>query len=224
MNRIIRTGLTVLLLPVLALAQDENTDPGFNETTFSGLEFRGIGPALMAGRIADIVIDQADPSTWYVGVGSGGVWKTVNGGTTWTPIFDDEDTYSIGCITIDPNDRNTIWVGTGENVSGRHVAYGAGVYRSRDAGKTWENMGLADAEHIGMIRIDPRDSNVIYVASQGPLWSAGGDRGLFRSTDGGQSWDKILGDGQSRCYVCGLLAEIPECCRVIGRRSRLRYS
>jgi photosystem II stability/assembly factor-like uncharacterized protein len=195
MNRFIRTGLAVLVLPFLALAQEQEVEPGFNETTFSGLELRGIGPALMAGRIADIVIDQTDPSTWYVGVGSGGVWKTVNGGTTWTPIFDDEDTYSIGCITIDPNDRNTIWVGTGENVSGRHVAYGAGLYRSRDAGKTWENMGLADSEHIGMIRIDPRDSNVIYVASQGPLWSAGGDRGLFKSTDGGQSWSKILGDG-----------------------------
>ena len=201
MNRIIRTGLTALLLPVLALAQEENTEPGFNETTFSGIEFRGVGPALMAGRIADIVIDQTDPSTWYVGVGSGGVWKTENGGTTWTPIFDDEDTYSIGCITIDPNDSNTIWVGTGENVSGRHVAYGAGVYRSRDAGKTWENMGLADSEHIGMIRIDPRDSNVIYVASQGPLWSAGGERGLFRSTDGGQTWDKVLGDGLGNTEV-----------------------
>jgi photosystem II stability/assembly factor-like uncharacterized protein len=196
MNRIIRAGLIVLLVPLLVLAQhDETPEPGFNEATFSGLEFRGIGPALMAGRIADIVIDQTDPSTWYVGVGSGGIWKTENGGTTWTPIFDDEDTYSIGCITIDPNNRNTIWVGTGENVSGRHVAYGAGVYRSRDGGTTWENMGLADSEHIGMIRVDPRDSNVIYVASQGPLWSAGGDRGLYKSTDGGQTWNKILGDG-----------------------------
>ena len=196
MNRIIRAGLVVLLVPLLVLAQnEEDAAPGFNEATFSGLEFRGIGPALMAGRIADIVIDPTDPSTWYVGVGSGGVWKTVNGGTTWTPVFDAEDTYSIGCITIDPNDHNTIWVGTGENVSGRHVAYGAGVYRSRDAGATWENLGLADSEHVGMIRVDPRDSNVIYVASQGPLWSAGGDRGLYRSTDGGETWSKILGDG-----------------------------
>ena len=196
MNRFIRAGFAVVLLPLLVWAQEEETpEPGFNEQTFAGLEFRGIGPALMAGRIADIVIDQEDPSTWYVGVGSGGIWKTVNGGTTWTPIFDDEDTYTIGCITLDPNDRNTIWVGTGENVSGRHVAYGAGVYRSRDGGNSWENMGLPNSEHIGMIRIDPRDSDVIYVASQGPLWSAGGDRGLFKSTDGGQTWLKILGDG-----------------------------
>ncbi len=196
MNRTSRAGLVVFVLPLLAFGQDEEApEPGFNEETFEGLAFRGIGPALMAGRIADIVIDQADPSTWYIGVGSGGIWKTVNGGTTWAPIFDEEDTYSIGCITIDPNDRSTIWVGTGENVSGRHVAYGAGVYRSRDAGKTWENMGLADSEHIGMIRIDPRDSNVVYVASQGPLWSGGGERGLYKSADGGRSWAKILGDG-----------------------------
>jgi len=187
MNRIIRTVLFVLLMPLLALAQDEEApEPGFNETTFSGLEFRSIGPALMSGRIADIAIDPTDPSTWYVGVGSGGVWKTENGGTTWTPVFDDEDTYSIGCITLDPHNPGTIWVGTGENVSGRHVGYGAGVYRSRDGGITWENMGLAASEHIGMIRVDPRDSNTVYVASQGPLWSGGGERGLYKSTDGGQ--------------------------------------
>ena len=181
---------------MLVAAQDEeDSEPGFNEATFSGLEFRSIGPALMSGRIADIAIDPTDPSTWYVGVGSGGVWKTENGGTTWTPVFDGEDTYSIGCITIDPSEPSTIWVGTGENVSGRHVGYGAGVYRSRDGGTTWENMGLAASEHIGMIRVDSLDSNVVYVASQGPLWTGGGERGLYKSTDGGQNWRKVLGDG-----------------------------
>ena len=185
----------LLLTSFFASAQDSGEEPGFNEYTFKGLEFRGIGPAMMSGRIADIVIDPSDPSTWYVGVGSGGIWKTENGGTTWKTIFDDEDAYSIGCITLDPNDANTIWVGTGENVSGRHVAYGAGVFRSRDGGQTWDNMGLPASEHIGMIRIDPRDSNVIYVAAQGPLWSGGGDRGLFKSADGGSTWNKILGDG-----------------------------
>ncbi len=196
MKRFMRTSLLALLLPLLAPAQDEDAvEPGFNEATFSGLEFRSIGPALMSGRISDIAIDPTNPSTWYVGVGSGGVWKTDNGGTTWNPVFDDEDTYSIGCITIDPNDASTIWVGTGENVSGRHVGYGAGVYRSRDGGTTWENMGLTASEHIGMIRVDPRDSNVVYVAAQGPLWSGGGERGLYKSTNGGQSWQKILGAG-----------------------------
>ena len=194
--RLIKLAVLGLLFPgAIAVGQEESPEPGFNEATFEGLEFREIGPAMMAGRISDIAINPADPSTWYVGVGSGGIWKTENGGTTWTTIFDDQDAYSIGCITLDPNNPEVIWVGTGENVSGRHVAYGAGVYRSRDGGDTWENAGLPDSEHIGMIRIDPRDSNVIYVAAQGPLWSAGGDRGLFKSTDGGESWNKILGDG-----------------------------
>ncbi len=193
-----------LLLSVLAMAmplaadagdQNEDTRPGFNEHTFKGLEMRSVGPAFMSGRISDIAISPDNRSVWYVAVGSGGVWKTENRGTTWTPIFDDEGSYSIGCITLDPHDSDTIWVGTGENVSGRHVGYGDGVYRSRDGGKNWENMGLADSKHIGMIRIDPRDSNTIFVAAQGPLWSGGGERGLYKSTDGGETWRKVLGDG-----------------------------
>ena len=187
--------LTLLFASPLFAADDESSEPGFNEATFKGLEFRSIGPAFMSGRIADIVIDPTDQSTWYVAVGSGGIWKTTNAGVTWEPIFDDEGSYSIGCLTIDPNNPNTIWAGTGENVSGRHVGYGDGVYRSRDGGQNWENMGLAASEHIGMIRIDPRDSNIIFVAAQGPLWSGGGDRGLYKSTDGGQNWRKVLGDG-----------------------------
>ena len=198
MTRAIGRGLAGAALCTL-LANDlfaqEDGEPGFNESTFSGLPLRAIGPALMSGRIADIAVDPTDQSTWYVGVGSGGVWKTTSAGTTWKPVFDSEDAYSIGAITVDPNTPSTVWVGTGENVSGRHVGYGAGVYRSRDGGENWENLGLADSEHIGMIRVDPRDSNVIFVAAQGPLWSGGGDRGLFKSTDGGQSWRKVLGDG-----------------------------
>jgi len=186
--------LTLATTPILA-ADDEKSDPGFNEATFKGLEFRSIGPAFMSGRIADIAIHPERQSTWYVGVGSGGVWKTENRGTTWTPIFDNEDSYSIGCVTIDPNNPSTIWVGTGENVSGRHVGYGSGVFRSRDGGQNWEKMGLEASEHIGMIRVDPRDSNTIFVAAQGPLWSGGGDRGLYKSTDGGENWRKVLGDG-----------------------------
>ena len=187
---------TLVVIGFFSLANaEEPVEPGFNEATFKGLEFRSIGPAFMSGRIADIAIDPTDPSVWYVAVGSGGVWKTENASTTWTPIFDDQGSYSIGCVTLDPNNPNTVWVGTGENVSGRHVGYGDGIYRSRDGGASWENMGLENSEHIGMIRIDPRDSNTIFVASQGPLWSGGGDRGLFKSTDGGQNWRKVLGDG-----------------------------
>ena len=191
----------VLLLALLtspgtpANAADDDTTR-MNAGTFSGLELRGIGPALMSGRIADVVIHPEDPGTWYVAVGSGGVWKTTNAGTTWTPIFDDQESYSIGCITLDPNDPDTVWVGTGENVSGRHVGYGNGVYRSRDGGKSWEHMGLEQSEHVGTILVRPGDPNVVYVAAQGPLWSGGGERGLYMSEDGGATWTKVLGGGE----------------------------
>ncbi len=124
------------------------------------------------------------------------MWKTTNAGTTWTPIFDDQGSYSIGCITLDPGNPDTVWVGTGENVGGRHVGYGDGVYRSTDGGKSWTNMGLAATEHIGNIVVDPRDSDTVYVAAQGPLWSAGGERGLYKTTDGGASWEQILAGGE----------------------------
>jgi photosystem II stability/assembly factor-like uncharacterized protein len=158
----------------------------------SGLAFRNIGPALMSGRISDIVIHPTRPSTWYVAVGSGGVWKTENSGTTWTPIFDSEGSYSIGCLSLDPCNPEIVWVGTGENVSGRHVGIGDGVYKSLNGGKTWTNMGLSKSEHIARILVDLRDSNVVYVASEGPLWSPGGERGLFKTVDGGKTWTLSL--------------------------------
>ncbi len=196
MRNYLFAALAAAVVCAPAFAQDEEKpEPGFNEATFKGLEMRGIGPAFMSGRISDIVLHPENHNIWYVGVGSGGVWKTVNSGTTWTPIFEDEDSYSIGAITLDPNNPNIVWVGSGENVSGRHVGYGNGIYRSRDGGQNWENMGLEDSERIGMIRIDPRDSNTMFVAAQGPLWSGGGERGLFKSTDGGETWRKVLGDG-----------------------------
>ncbi|MDA8962449.1 glycosyl hydrolase, partial [Congregibacter sp.] len=179
----------------IARAADDVVEPGFNENTFAGLSLRSVGPALMAGRIADIVVHPDNPHVWYVAAGSGNVWKTVNSGTTWTTIFDDEDAYSIGCITLDPQNPDTVWLGTGENGAGRHFGYGAGVYRSRDGGASWENMGLGNSEHIGMIAVDPRDSDVVFVAAQGPMWSAGGERGLYRSRDGGVSWERVLGNG-----------------------------
>jgi len=184
-----------ILVSSLAAKEEKDAKPGINEATFKGLEWRGIGPALMSGRIADIAIDPSRRSTWYIAVGSGGVWKTTNRGTTWNPVFDGQGSYSIGSVTIDPNNHKVIWVGTGENVGGRHVGYGDGVYKSLDGGETWNNMGLGKSEHIGMIAIDPRDSNVVYVAAQGPLWSAGGDRGLFKTTDGGDNWELILSGG-----------------------------
>ena len=179
-----------------AIAQESEPAQPMNAATFAGLELRSIGPALMSGRVSDLEVHPDDQSTWYVAVGSGGLWKTTNAGTTWTPIFDDQGAYSIGCVTLDPNNPETVWVGTGENVGGRHVGYGDGVYRSRDGGKSWEHLGLDDSQHIGMIVIDPRDSDTVYVAAEGPLWSPGGDRGLFKTTDGGATWTKILGGGE----------------------------
>ncbi|MCH8150086.1 MAG: glycosyl hydrolase, partial [Planctomycetes bacterium] len=163
--------------------------------TFSGIKLRAIGPALMSGRISDVAIDPVKPNTWYVAAGSGNLWKTANAGTTWTPIFENYDSYSIGCVTIDPSNRHTIWVGSGEAVGGRHVGYGDGVYRSLDAGKSFKNMGLKKTEHIAKILVDPRNSDVVYVAAQGPLWSPGGERGLYKTSDGGKTWKQILGKG-----------------------------
>ncbi len=158
----------------------------------ASLKFRNIGPGFMTGRISDIEKDPNDASTWYVAVSSGNVWKTINNGTTWNPIFENYGSFSTGCITIDPTDSQIIWLGTGENQSQRSASWGDGVYKSIDGGKSWKNMGLPNSQHIGKILIDPRDHNTVYVASQGPLWSNGGNRGLYKTTDGGETWNAIL--------------------------------
>ena len=178
-----------------ALAVDGDGDSESDEVskgTFSGLKARSIGPALMSGRICDFGVNPDNPSEYYVAVCSGGVWKTSNAGTTYEPIFEGQGSYSIGCVTVDPNNTHVVWVGTGENNSQRSVSFGDGVYKSIDGGKHWTNMGLKESEHIGMIVVDPRDSDTVYVAAQGPLWRSGGDRGLYKTTDGGKTWERIL--------------------------------
>ena len=164
--------------------------------TFRGMEMRNIGPALMSGRIADIAIHPDNPHLWYVAVGSGNVWKTTNSGTTWQPVFDDQSSYSIGCVTIDPHNPRRIWVGTGENIGGRHVGYGDGIYMSEDGGNSWTNMGLKDSEHISKIIVHPGKPGTLWVAAQGPLWSPGGQRGLYKTTDGGKTWKNMLKPGK----------------------------
>jgi photosystem II stability/assembly factor-like uncharacterized protein len=156
------------------------------------LSFRSIGPAVTSGRISDIAVDPTNTTTWYIAAASGGIWKTTNAGTTFSPIFDQYGSYSIGCMAIDPHNHNVIWAGTGENNNQRSVGYGDGIYRSDDGGATWKNMGLKNSEHIGQISIDPRNSDVIYVAAYGPLWSDGGDRGIYKTTDGGKTWNAVL--------------------------------
>ncbi|MEO1081021.1 MAG: glycosyl hydrolase [Pseudomonadota bacterium] len=177
-----------------AVAADSGDDALLSEATFKGLALRNIGPAVRSGRVADLSIHPKDENTWYVAVGSGGVWKTVNAGTTFEPIFDHEGSYSIGAVALDPEDSNTVWVGTGEHGGGRHFGFGDGIYKSADGGKTWTNMGLLDSQHIGKIIVHPDNPDVVYVAAQGPLWSPGGDRGFYKSTDGGMTWSKTLGD------------------------------
>ncbi len=185
----------ILLIVTTVLVQSPTIAQVDNNTiaeAVEGLRLRSIGPAVMGGRIADIAVSPADPSTWYVAAGSGNLWKTINSGITWQPIFDDQASYSLGTVTLDPNNPEIVWVGTGENVSGRHVGWGDGVYRSLDGGKTWQQMGLARSEHIGKILVDPRNSDVVLVAAEGPLWSSGGDRGVYRTQDGGKSWERAL--------------------------------
>lgn len=172
-------------------AQEENASP-WKSSTFSGLQWREVGPATSSGRIADFAVVPHQPSTYYVAVASGGVWKTTNAGTTFSPIFDHQNSYSIGCVELDPNNANVVWVGTGENNNQRSVAYGDGVYKSLDGGKSWTHMGLKNSEHIGMIAINPKNSDEVYVAAYGPLWSEGGDRGLYKSMNGGKDWEKVL--------------------------------
>jgi photosystem II stability/assembly factor-like uncharacterized protein len=171
--------------------QEQKPDP-MSAATFSGLRMRPIGPALTSGRVIAFAVDPHDRAKYYVASASGGVWKTVNAGTTWTPVFDNYGSYSIGAIALDPKDPSVVWVGTGERNSQRSVSYGDGLYKSEDGGKSFRKVGLEKSEHIGRIVIDPRDARVVYVAAQGPLWGPGGDRGLFKTTDGGKTWKNIL--------------------------------
>lgn len=179
-----------------AQRKQKNQKTEAKKVSLDAFKFRNVGPAFLSGRIADIVTHPENSNVWYVAVGSGGVWKTENAGTTWSPIFDDQSTYSTGCITLDPSNPSTVWVGSGENVGGRHVAYGDGIYKSTDDGKTWKNMGLKNSEHISEIIVHPDNSDVVWVAVQGPLWSKGGERGLYKTTDGGANWKQVLGNNE----------------------------
>ena len=199
----------LLCLALSAFAQDEppaspgggrggrggrggaNAEP-INESTFSTLRARLVGPAFVSGRVSQIAVFPDDSNHYLVAEASGGVWLTHNNGTTWQPVFDNYGSYSIGYIAIDPKNPSIVWVGTGENNNQRSVSYGDGVYKSDDGGRTFHNVGLKLTEHIARIVIDPRDSNVVYVAAPGPLWKGGGERGLYKTSDGGKTWSASL--------------------------------
>tara|TARA_B100000242_G_scaffold294163_1_gene275197 strand:- start:102 stop:3347 length:3246 start_codon:yes stop_codon:yes gene_type:complete len=199
MQKIKLSLLIIILFVSYSFNLNAQSNPNKDKKTeniYDGLKFRHLGPALMSGRISDIAIHPNNENIWYVASGSGGAWKTENSGTTWKPIFDNEKSYSIGCITLDPQNSDIVWIGSGENVGGRHVAYGDGIYKSVNGGKNWQNMGLKKSEHISKIIVHPTNQNTIWVASQGPLWNKGGERGIFKSTDGGKSWIQKLGDDE----------------------------
>lgn len=192
-------GLLLTILPFTILTgqkkkaeipQEKKSDV-INSALFSALNFRSVGPAVTSGRISDFAVNPKNPSEYYVATASGGVWKTTNKGITYTSIFDGQGSYSIGCITMDPSNTAAIWVGTGENNNQRSVGYGDGVYKSEDGGKTWKNMGLKTSEHIAKIIVDPTNADIVYVAAYGPVWSEGGERGVYKTTDGGKTWKCI---------------------------------
>ena len=184
----------IAAFPATAQKKDKTTEEKkelINAGLVSSLAWRSIGPAVTAGRIADLAVNPNQPNEYYLAVASGGVWKTTNNGTTFTPIFDNEGSYSIGCITIDPTTTSTVWVGTGENNNQRSVAYGDGVYKSLDGGNSWKNMGLKNSEHISKIIVDPRNSDIVYVAAYGPLWADGGERVVYKTNNGVETWERI---------------------------------
>lgn len=193
MKTLLFLAVWMLHLPLIGQSKTQkDTTDRMTSGTFSEFKLRLLGPGLTSGRLTDIAIHPSQKSTWYIAVASGGVWKSTNAGISFQPIFDTQNSYSIGCVTIDPNNPYVVWVGSGENNSQRSVSYGDGVYKSMDGGKTWKNVGLQKSEHIAKIIVHPKNSNVVYAAAQGPLWGPGGDRGLYKTTNGGESWEQIL--------------------------------
>jgi|FLOH01.1.fsa_nt_gi photosystem II stability/assembly factor-like uncharacterized protein len=194
-----RNILVTILIIVVALTpaeakkkKDEEKKEGLSSSTFSGLKWRSIGPAFVSGRIADFAVNPDDFSTYYVGVASGHIWKTTNNGITFDPVFDNYGAYSIGALAMDPNNYNVVWAGTGENNHQRALGYGNGVYKTTDGGSSWKNMGLKNSRQIGEILIDPRNSDVVYVAAEGSAWGPGEERGVYKTTDGGETWERVL--------------------------------
>src|SRR5438132_11606793 len=187
----------------------------FDAATVSGLPARNIGSATMSGRIAALdAVVRNGRLTMFVGSASGGVWKSVNGGTTFKPVFDRQDVQSIGAVAIDSSNPEIVWVGTGESWVRNSVSVGDGIYKSTDGGENWTNFGLKDSEHIAKILIDPKDGNSVYACATGHLWDDNDERGVYKTSDGGKTWRKVLA-GPNGSTGCGLLAMSPPAPRTI---------
>src|SRR5262245_55994280 len=191
--------LTVIVLSASALNAQAParqtpilTENSAGQGPLDRLAFRSIGPATPSGRIDDIAVLEGDTSTFYIATATSGIYKTTNGGTTFTSVFDNEGTGSVGDVAIAPTDANLVWAGTGENNNRQSSSWGDGVYKSTDGGRTWKNMGLRASKQIARVIVDPVDFNVVYVAALGDLWAAGGERGVFKTGDGGQTWQRVL--------------------------------
>src|SRR5580658_2765965 len=180
------------LLPFLALTAGAIFSADLNSELFNSLEWRNIGPASMGGRITSIAGIPGNPAMVYVASASGGLFKTVNAGTTWTPIFDHGSTISIGDIAVDSHNPDVVWLGSGEANARNSVSFGDGVYKTLDGGKTWRNLGLRDTHHISRVVVNPLNSNIVYVGALGHNTGPNEDRGVFMTTDGGETWKKTL--------------------------------
>lgn len=184
--------IILFFITTISLAQKSSEPDSLKNISLAGLSFRSIGPAVTGGRVVDIAVNPFNHSEYYVASGHGSLWKTTNGGTTFSPVFDANKSYAIGCVKIDPTNTNVVWVGTGENNNQNNVIYGDGIYKSEDGGKSWNNMGLNESHQIGGIAIDPSNSNIVYAAAYGSSRISGGDRGIFKTTDGGKTWENVL--------------------------------
>ncbi len=193
-----RTAFTIATLLVASLysslyaQRSPSASTAIDPAVLSDLRYRNIGPAITGGRIVEFAVVEREPAIIYAATASGGAWKTINGGTTWEPVFDNERTISIGAIALSQTNPSVVWIGTGEANSVRSSSWGNGVYRSLDAGRTWTHMGLEKSQHVGRILIDPADVNTVYVAALGALWTSNDERGLYKTTDGGTTWSQVL--------------------------------
>lgn len=197
-DRFVLTAL-IVLLAMTGMTQAKGSKKAENtnavtleKTSLAGLSFRSLGPAITGGRIIDIEVNPDDPSEYYVASGHGSLWKTTNGSVTFSPVFDGQTSFAMGAVALDPSHPHVVWVGTGENNAHSYVVPGDGVYRSQDGGASWSNMGLKESQQIGDIVVHPENGNIVWVAAYGPHRQSGGQRGVFKTIDGGKTWENVL--------------------------------